>query len=271
MPRKPLLIGAPIGLGVLVLAGAAMMSRGEPEAKPKRSAPRSPAAAPKAEPIDAPASSVPADAPFLAAPSPSGESPENALIRERIRLLEERLLALQARRDAMVASNQDLEQQIAVRSAEQSARTTAEWRVRAWEQMLGLSETQRQRLIDLCAGWARDDAARPPGRDTWLKRETDLRSLLSVEQAAKLHDTAAQQSESQWKHLGRTIAGMIGAPKEDYPRYQQALGDYRAPNTMLLPEGYGADWNGLMREGSSRLQPMLSADQLAKLNRFVTK
>jgi hypothetical protein len=38
---------------------------------------------------------------------------------------------------------------------------------------------------------------------------------------------------------------------------------------MLLPEGYGADWGGLMREGASRLQPLLSQDQLTKLGRYV--
>jgi len=61
------------------------------------------------------------------------------------------------------------------------------------------------------------------------------------------------------------------ASKDEQTKFQQTLGDYRAPNTMLLPEGYGADWPGLMREGSSRLQPLLSADQTAKLSRFVQK
>jgi hypothetical protein len=52
-------------------------------------------------------------------------------------------------------------------------------------------------------------------------------------------------------------------------RLQQTLGDFRPANAMLLPEGYGADWPGMMREAGGRLQPVLSADQMAKLKNFI--
>jgi hypothetical protein len=143
--------------------------------------------------------------------------------------------------------------------------------VRSWESILGLSETQKQSLIDLCATWQRQDGGKPATREAWLAREQDLRSLLSAEQAAKLHDNAVQQSQTMWNHLGRTIGSMVGASKEDQTRFQQTLGTYGPANAMLLPEGYGADWPGMMREGSSRLQQLLSQDQMAKLNRFIQR
>jgi hypothetical protein len=92
-----------------------------------------------------------------------------------------------------------------------------------------------------------------------------------VEQAAKLHNSAVSQSQQMWRYLGTSIGSMVGASREESLRFQQVLGDYRAPNVMLLPEGHGADWPGMMQEGTSRLQPVLSSDQMAKLSRFIQK
>jgi len=192
------------------------------------------------------------------------------LILERIRKMEEQLLTLEATRSSLSDANQALERQIVEKNAETSARMMAEWRVRALEPLLGLSETQKQSLIDLWARWNREDAGKPASRDTWIAREQDFRSRLSVEQAAKLHDLSVQTTQAQWGNLGRTIGSMIGASKEDQTRLQQALGDYRPANTMLLPEGYGVDWPGMLREGAARLQPMLSQDQLSKLGRYLS-
>jgi hypothetical protein len=74
-----------------------------------------------------------------------------------------------------------------------------------------------------------------------------------------------------WTNLGGTIGGMIGASREEQSRFQQMLGDYRAPNSMLLPEGYGADWSGMLKEASGRLRPALTADLSAKLDRIVPR
>src|SRR5439155_23970284 len=98
-----------------------------------------------------------------------------------------------------------------------------------------------------------------------------LRSQLTVEQAAKLHDNTATQCQQLWSNMGRTLGGMIGASKDDQTRFQQTLGDYRTPNAMLLPEGYGADWPGMMRDAPGRLRSMLSSDQTTKLDRFVQR
>jgi hypothetical protein len=273
MSRKTMLISAPLGLGALVLLWAAMAARGEPESKPARPIPK-PAAAKRPVPVEAPAivdapAPTPAVSPAPAAPAEGGG--EYAVISERIRKMEEKLLALEAKRNTLSGGNQELERQLMEKQAELSARTMAEWRVRNLESLLGLSANQKQALIDLWAGWTKQDAGRPADRETWLQRETDVRSQLSVEQAAKLHDNAATQSQQMWTNLGRSIGSMVGASKEEQTRYQQTLGDYRAPNAMLLPEGYGADWPGMMRDASGRLRPLLSADQIAKLDRFVQK
>jgi hypothetical protein len=268
MSRKTILLTAPLGLGALVLLWAAMAARGDQEAKPARPERKAPAAAKVAPaaaapaPVEAPTST---SAPLPPGPAFTGEFPA---IESRIRLMEEKLLGLESKRDALLASNQDMERQIGEKHAEANARQQAEWRVRQWEQMLGLSENQKQALMDLWTAWVKADGGRPQSRETWQARESELRSRLTVEQAGKLHDTAATQSQQMWNYLGRTIAGMVGAPKEDYTRFQQTLGDWRAPNQMLLPEGHGADWPSLLKEGTGRLQPMLSSDQLARLNRY---
>jgi hypothetical protein len=269
MSRKTILMAAPLGLGGLVLLWAALAARSEPEAKRPLAAPK-PVSVRKGAPAEPPsASGISVAAPFVAAsPAPSSSGGENARIEERIRKMEEQLLTLETKRNSLGDANQALERQIAEKSAETSARMMADWRVRALEPLLGLSETQKQSLLELWTKWYREDSGRTAGRETWLSREQDFRARLGTEQAAKLHDTTVQQTQALWTHLGRTIGAMIGAPKEEQSRLQQALGDYRPATTMLLPEGYGADWGGLMQEGASRLQPILSQDQMTKLSRF---
>ena len=269
MSRKSLLVTAPLALGALVLLWAAMAVRGEPEPKPVRPAPKAAPAKRTAPPVESAVVDPPA-APV--APRPASSTPssggEFAVIEERIRVMEEKLLALETRKAEILASNQDLERQIADKQSEFTARSMAEARVRQWEHLLGLTETQKQSLIDLCTKWAKEDAVRAPGRDTWFQRENDLRARLSAEQAGRLHDSVAKQSQQMWGHLGRSLAAMAGAPKEDHLRFQQTLGTWSPETTMLLPEGHGADWPGMMKEGISRLQPLLTAEQLAKLSRF---
>jgi hypothetical protein len=64
------------------------------------------------------------------------------------------------------------------------------------------------------------------------------------------------------------VGSMVGASKDEVSRFQQTLGDWRPDGAMLLPEGYGADWSGLLREGTSRLQSVLTPEQMAKLARY---
>ena len=271
MSRKTMVVLAPLGLGSLVLLWAAAAGRGHPEATPAR-AERKPAtvslaAARTVPPLETPALASDAAA---AASAPSAGA-EFSVIESRIRLMEEKLVALEARREALASANRDLEKQIGEKTAEYGAKSQAEWRIRPWEQLLGLTETQKQSLLDLWTQWVKSDAGRPQGKETWQSREGEIRSRLSVEQAAKLHDSAAKQSELMWNHLGRTLAGMAGAPREEYNRFQQTLGTWRAPESMLLPEAHGADWPVLMREGIGRLQSILSADQMAKLSKYVLR
>jgi len=270
MSRKTILLSAPLGLGALVLVWAALASRESEVSKPERAERKAPARRPAA-PAES-AAPVRESASYLApaAPAPAGDG-EYALIEQRIRLMEAKVVSLEAKRDELAAANQDLERQIGERNAEASARVMAEARVSTWGFLLGLTEAQKQSLVELCTQWHKADAGRSPNRDTWITRENELRSRLSVEQAAKLHDHVTLQSQSMWNHLGRALGGMIGASKEDQTKFQQTLGNWQAPSAMLLPEGYGADWPGMMREGSARLQPVLTSDQTAKLNKVVVR
>jgi len=268
MSRKTILVSAPLGLGALVLLWAALAARGEHETKPVPGKPIVKTVKPTATAegmafADAPARPA---APKTAAPAASDG--EFSVIEERIRLMEQKLLALEAKRAELTSSNQDLERQITDKQTEASSRMLGEWRVRQWEQLLGLTETQKQSLIELCTRWAKEDGGRPAARETWLQREDDLRARLSVEQAGRLNESAAKQSQLQWNNLGRSLGSMIGANKDEILRYQQTLGDWRPDGGMLLPEGHGADWTGLMKEGTNRLQSVLTPDQLSKLKSF---
>jgi hypothetical protein len=195
-------------------------------------------------------------------------SPETAAIQERVRRLEDRLRELDARRDGLVASNRDLEKQVTEKYADLSARSMAEWRVKSWETMLGLDEAQKQGLVRLMTQWGQQDAGRPADADTWLAREADIRSLLSVEQAAKLHESVLSQSQGMWANMGRTLGGMIGAAKDEQVRLQQSLGGYWPASNALLPEAHASDWNGLLREAMSRVKPTLTPEQTARLDKL---
>jgi len=270
MSPRTIAISAAVGSCALGLLWAALAVRSAPGPVPAKPAARTKAAVRRVPVDSAPEapSAIRLEPPAAPAPEAGGDF---RLIEERVRKMEEKLQALETKRTALAASNQDLERKVAERTAELMARNQAEWRVRGWEQLLGLSETQKAVLTDLVTQWGRDDAGRPASLDVWLSRESELRSRLSVEQASRLQLTSTTQSLQMWSFLGRSIGSMVGATKEEITRYQQVLGDYRAPNAMLLPEAHGADWTGMMREGASRLGTVLSTDQVAKLNRFIQK
>jgi hypothetical protein len=261
-----------VGLGGVALLWAALAARAEPEPKAARAVSKGPkprTGDPSSQALSRVQDSPPPAAAASAAPMENGDG--NAAIRERIRRMEDRLLELELRRNALTEGNQALEQQIQAKSAEAWAGRMAEWRVRSLEFLLGLTDAQKQSLLELWTKWLKEDAGRPAGRETWLSREVDLRSRLSVEQASRLQESVSAQSRQMWTNLGATIGGMIGASREDQSRFQQMLGDYRAPNSMLLPEGYGADWPGMLKDASGRLRPALSPELSAKLDRFIQR
>ncbi len=264
MSWKVIRVTVPIGVGAVALAWAAVATRAPepPPAKPARAA---------AKPAPRPAAGVPAPLP---APPVSREPDlpplvetggEYAVIEGRVRAMEERARELEARRTQLTASNQDLEKQVNEKVMSASWRAMAEMRIKPWEALLGLTESQKQSLLDLATQWQREDGGKLRDKDTWLSREADVRSRLSVEQAGKLHDSVTAQSQKQWAHMGQTLGMIVGASKEDQTRFQQSLGEFPAPNLMLLPEAYGADWYGQLREVTSQLKPMLSSDQLTRL------
>jgi hypothetical protein len=267
MASRTLLVAAPVALGVAVLAWPVLKAKGEPAAAPAR-----PGKAAKPAPAPRALLASPAPAPSPAAPeefrAPAND-PATAAIQSRVRELEARLRELEARRDALAVENGDLERTLHERHAESTARVMAEWRVRGWEKLLGLSDAQKRDLLELAGRWAREDRGRPAGRDLWAAREGDLRSRLTSEQAAKLHQQASDQAARQWSTMGRTLGSMVGASKEDQARLQQAIGSMSAPSAMLLPEAHGADWAALSKEAAARIRPLLSGEQAAKLDSFV--
>ncbi len=255
-----------VGSGAVALLWAVLASREEPRF---RTALRPPAAEPAAA-VREEAAPLP-DAPRRPAALAVDSADDYGILRDRIRRIEERLLDLDLRRAALATANQDLERQIREKSSEASARVMADWRVRSLEALLGLGADQKRALADLWTRWGKEDGGRPADRATWLSREGEVRPLLTAEQAAALHENAALQARQQWAFMGNTLGSMAGATRDEQTRIQQALGELAIPSTMLLPEAYGADWPTMMKQASGLAQPLLSADQRAKLDRFVQR
>jgi hypothetical protein len=275
MSKTAILITGLVGLGLSILLWAAFAARGDRDPAPAAASARPAAPAKK---VSRPATAsddlisygpVPdRAAPAAAAPASGPVSPETAAILERIRVMEDRARELEARRDELTLSNKDLERQATEKWAEMSAKSTAEWRVKQWETLLGLGESQKQALTELWTKWTKEDAGRPATRDAWMAREAELRSQLSAEQAAKLQQTGSSQAQKQWSSIGQTMGGMLGSNKDERARYQQSLGDLRVPGDMLLPEAHGADWPGMMRDATARLRPTLTPEQAARLEKM---
>lgn len=271
MPKSTVVViaGVALALGLIVWA-----ARGERAPEPAPSSPRPSTATRKAwTPEPSPAAddrisiAPPAARPLAATPS-APVSPETAVILERVRKMEERLRELESKRDELAASNKELEKQVGEKMAEASAKSMAEWRVRSWETLLGLNETQQQSLLELCTSWGKQDAGRAADAATWLAREGDLRSRLTAEQSAKLNENTSVSAQKMWSNMGRSLGSMMGAPKDEQTRIQQSLGDYRAPTSMLLPEAHAADWNGLMRDALGHVKPSLTPEQTARLDKM---
>ena len=269
MPKKTILIAAPAAFGALILFWASLVAREEPATSPapaKKAVRTSPAPASAAAVIVP--SEVPGPAPAEVEPPRPSATPESAAILARIRALEERQADLEAKRDLLSAANRQLEKEAAEKWAAASARSTAEWRVRAWEGLLGLGEEQKQGLIELWTKWARDDAGRPAGRDVWAAREAELRPRLTAEQSVRLSESVSKQAAAMWSQMGRTLGGMAGlATKDEQARLQPAIGDLRLPAGLLLAEANGADWPELMKEAVSRVRPLLTAEQAGRLEK----
>ncbi len=260
MSKKALLVSAPLVLGALLVLWAAVSVRSATESAPPVPKKKPVLKAPLLEPVAEAAAATPSTPPATGT---------DALILDRIRRMEERLQSLETRKQTLARSNEEMERKVSEKAVEASVHMMAEWRVRAWEQLLRLTETQKQALMEIFARWQREDTGKPASRETWLARESELRSRLSVEQAATLQASAIAGCRQQWSALGQTIGGMVGASTEDQARFRQSLGDYIAPNAMLLPEAHGWDWPGMLREGAGRLRPGLTSDQLTRLDRFV--
>ncbi len=270
MPKSTIFLIAALALGIGILVCAARGERGpEPAPRPRPAPVERIARAPAPTPAMEDRISVappPVDRPV--APPSGPVSPETAAIQERLRKMEERLRELETKRDELSASNKELEKQVTEKWTEASAKSMAEWRVKSWEALLGLSETQKQSLLELCTQWGKQDAGRPADAATWLAREGDVRSRLTAEQAAKLNDTATAQANRMWSTMGRSLGSMAGAGKEEQTRLQQSLGDFRAPADMLLPEAHGADWNGLLHDALGRVKSSLTPEQTARLDKM---
>lgn len=270
MATKSVVVGAAVGSGGLLLLWLALSVRQVPAIPPAPATLGSRGTqilqtAQLAQELAAPGAPL---AP-AAVPSPGSPAAQMGPLLDRIRKMEERLLLLESKRLELLSGNQSLEREIVAKQSQALARTRAEWRLQAWQSLLGLSATQVDSLRTLLMSWTTADQGQTADQALWMAREGDLRSQLSVEQAGKLHDAVVHQTQTIWGSLGQTIGRSIGASSEDQVRFQQALGAYAAPSAMLLSEAHGGQWNALTAEAATRIRPLLSGDQVALLDKYL--
>ena len=250
-----------------VVIWVAVSIRGEPGSRTGSS--KSAAASPlrrESRPALAPASRQASADPPLTAPVDGG----TAVIRERIRKMEERLQELQGRKDQLVGSRQELENRIAEKAAGERVRFFAETRVKSWETPLALSESQKPGLVDLWARWRREDGQGKASREVWMARENELRSNLTPHQVAQLHQLTVWNATHYWSSMGAWIGGLVGLSPEEQTRLQKALGDAPLPvSQALLPWAHGIERRALLREAETRGRSLLTPEQAAQLDAHV--
>jgi len=266
--RKRIFLAAPLALGLGVLIWA--LGRAH-EQRPARAAARPGSPASVAEPAGGRSATLVAEPLAASRPSPAPTAAESAAIGTRVAELEASLRALETRRDELAESNRELERRAAERGAEAGALAQAEWRVRAWEKLLGFPAGQRAEVLELAKAWAREDAGRKAGRETWAAREDGLRARLTSEQASALNRHVAESAARMWSQSGQALGGFAGLSAEERARVQSSLGDFRLPASALLPEAHGADWTAMIREAAARAAPLLTPEQSERMGRSLPR
>ncbi len=256
MSRRLLSVGIG-GAGLLVLALAAGAGRRDDRAgRPSRTE------------HQRPASEAAATQPRLPPPE---EFFDSALLRERVRRMEARHRELQDRRDRLAEENSGLNLQLRRRAAEAGARARARERVETWHAALGLTELQKQMLVELCARWSLEDQAGAAVHETWLAREVELGGHLTAGQQARLREHAAAQASGLWHSVKHTLKELLSAGGADRQWLEAAIGASPVSGTLLLPEAHGVEWSSFLREAAARVRPILTALQSSRLDEYLAK
>jgi RNAse (barnase) inhibitor barstar len=143
---------------------------------------------------------------------------------------------------------------------------------------LNLSESQGRELEVLWDRWK--DRVLPGSRDVrgtqaaWKALEEEVRSRLTVEQSARLHEREAKAIGATWERHVETLIRQLGEgrPADDVPQAAvRALSPPGVPPTLLFPEAYGLTFMDLWDLLKEQVRPLLSAGSWGRLESAVPR
>jgi len=202
---------------------------------------------------------------------PSFQEVDPSILEERVRSMEKQVRGLQDDRNRLAKVNQELTAE-AEEKAGKGALLQTKGRVEVWARRIGLTETQKAAALELSEKWAREDKGRRAAQEVLMAREGELRSLLSSDQAQKLHEFALSQAAETWAQMAPCVVQAAEIPFEglDLKRFEENLGGVPTPSrTVLLPEAHGLDFQSLLDEAATRARVFLTPEQAARLREAI--
>jgi hypothetical protein len=189
------------------------------------------------------------------------QDPQSAprTVEDRLKELEGRLAALEAKRGELANENAAIEKKVAEGKAAREnllRQSAASW-VRRYAQPIELSERQASGLEELWVAWIKEDQEKPADAGRWKGREDALRERLTAEQIPRLARKVREEREQSVKgSLGMMVqAAKLNAEKIDALE-KAVLGRLPAEEGMLLAQAHpekGASWTAVIAAVESSL------------------
>jgi len=142
--------------------------------------------------------------------------PAPKTVEERLKELDEKIAALERKREALGQENAAMEKTIADAKAwkESYARQSATAWLKQYAAAARLTEKQSAELEELWYGWNKGDLEKGGDPARWTGREQEIRSRLSPEQATLLARKVREEREQNARATVAGIARSVKLPSE---------------------------------------------------------
>jgi len=185
--------------------------------------------------------------------------PAPRTVEDRLKELEGKLAALEARRGALANENAAIEKKVAEGKAAREnflRQSAASW-VWRYAQPIELSERQASILEELWYGWIKEDQEKPADAGRWKGREDALREKLTAEQIPRLaRKVREEQEQSSKMSLGMMAQAAKLNPEKTAALEKAVLGRLPSEEGILLAQAHpekGASWTTVIAAVESSL------------------
>jgi hypothetical protein len=185
--------------------------------------------------------------------------PAPRTVEDRLKELEGKLAALEARRGELANENATIEKKVAEAKAarESFLRQSATFWVRRYAQPIELNEKQVSGLEELWYGWIKEDQEKPADTGRWKGREDVLRDKLTAEQIPRLARKVREEQEQGVKmSLGMMAQAAKLNPEKTAALEKAVLGRLPSEEGVLLAQAHpekGASWAAVIAAVESSL------------------